>query len=179
MGSVPFFSRENEEVCLEEVQPKRDQCCWARSTGLPLLSPMLSAVQSPHPTQPSSAPCSFCFPFYSLERGKMQNLSKEIFIAALRYFKMSTFLSNFSVFLPIYYYYYYYQRDIEWKEYFTHFFVWRVLRVGVSFNSLTGCMNFPILQFCSHWVTVICLHQINVDGFLSELFLALNKTHWM
>lgn len=33
----------------------------------------------------------------------MQNPSKEIFIAALRYFKMSAFLSNFSIFLPIFF----------------------------------------------------------------------------
>jgi len=49
MEAVPFFSRENEEACLEEEQPKRAQCCWAKSTGLPPLSPMLRAVQSLHP----------------------------------------------------------------------------------------------------------------------------------
>lgn len=34
----------------------------------------------------------------------MQNPSKEIFIAALRYLKMSAFLSNFSIFLPIFFF---------------------------------------------------------------------------
>lgn len=133
IGAVPFFSRENEEVCLEEEQPKRDQCCRARSTGLPQLSPMLRSVQSLVPHSPAVLLLLLLL-LFSPSRGEMQNLSKEIFIVALRYFKMSAFLSNFNIFLPFFFF-----LMRHWmKGVLYPFFVWRILRVGASLKLSDG-----------------------------------------
>lgn len=174
IGAVPFFSRENEEVCLEEEQPKRDQCCRARSTGLPQLSPMLRSVQSLVPHSPAVLLLLLLL-LFSPSRGEMQNLSKEIFIVALRYFKMSAFLSNFNIFLP----FFFFNETLNERSTLPIFCLKNFEGGGIIKTLWRDARIFRFCSFFSHWVTVICLHQINVDGFLSESFLALNKIHWM